>query len=268
MKSPWKSEFVRLLKEAQKSIQLASPFIKKDVASLIVDNASPKIKIDYLNSFKLSNFYRGASDLEALEILHKRNVNIKSYHQLHAKVFIFDRKKSVVTSGNLTTGGLLNNYEYGLLITDEELSHEISEDYKKVFKNEEVTGKITEEIISKASQILQSVPKERKPKFEIKDKELFKRVSEEDIEADRYEGGIESIQKNLSGWVKDVFDMLNEIELDVFKLNNVYKYENKLKSLHPHNQYVRDKIRQQLQVLRDLGLLQFVDRGVYRKLWI
>ena len=130
-----------------------------------------------------------------------------------------------------------------------------------------MTGKITEEIIRKASQILQSVPKERKPQFELKDKELFKRVSEEDIEVDRYEGGIESINQNLTGWVKDVFIVLNENPNDVLKLNDIYKYEDRLKLLHPRNQYVKDKIRQQLQVLRDLGLLQFLDRGVYRKLW-
>jgi hypothetical protein len=130
-----------------------------------------------------------------------------------------------------------------------------------------VTGKITEEIIRKASQILQSIPKERKPKFELKDKELFKKVSEEDIEVDRYEGGIESISQNLTGWVKDVFIVLNENPNDVLKLNDIYKYEDRLKLLHPRNQYVRDKIRQQLQMLRDLGLLQFLDRGVYRKLW-
>lgn len=267
LKSPWKSEFVRLVSDARKSIHLASPYIKKDIATLIVEHSKPKVKIDYLNSFKLSNFYRGASDLEALEILHKRNANLKSYHQLHAKIFIFDEEKSVVTSGNLTSGGLLNNYEYGLLINDKDLSYKISEDYKKIFRNEEVTGRITDEIIKKASQILQSVPKERKPKFELKDKELFKKVSEEDIEADRYDGGADSIQNNLSGWVKDVFNVLNEINLDVFKLNDIYKYENKLKSLHPRNQYVQDKIRQQLQVLRDLGLLQFLDRGIYKKLW-
>lgn len=130
-----------------------------------------------------------------------------------------------------------------------------------------MTGKITEEIIRKASQILQSIPKERKPKFELKDKELFKKVSEEDIEVDRYEGGIESISQNLTGWVKDVFIVLNENPNDVLKLNDIYKYEDRLKLLHPRNQYVRDKIRQQLQMLRDLGLLQFLDRGVYRKLW-
>ena len=40
----------------------------------------------------------------------------------------------------------------------------------------------------KLTGYFQSVPKEKKPKFELKDKELFRKVAEEDIEADRYEG--------------------------------------------------------------------------------
>ena len=36
------------------------------------------------------------------------------------------------------------------------------------------------------------------------------------------------------------------------------------KKLHPDNRHVRDKIRQQLQVLRDHGYLEFVSRGSYR----
>ncbi|GBE00100.1 type-2 restriction enzyme DpnI [bacterium BMS3Abin07] len=267
LKSPWKSDFIRLVKGARKSIHLASPYIKKDIALLIVDHANPNIKINYLNSFKLSNFYRGASDLEAIEILHNNNVNLKSYHQLHAKVFIFDGKKSVVTSGNLTSGGLLHNYEYGLLVDDAELSSKITDDYQNIFRDKELTGRITIDVINKASQILRSVPKERKTRFQLEDKELFKRVPVEEIDADKYEGGVDSIRANLKGWEKDVFDVLNEINLDIFKLKDVYKYEDRLKSLHPRNRYVKDKIRQQLQVLRDLGLLQFLGGGVYRKLW-
>jgi type II restriction enzyme len=34
--------------------------------------------------------------------------------------------------------------------------------------------------------------------------------------------------------------------------------------LHPDNRHVRDKIRQQLQVLRNLGLVEFLGRGRYR----
>jgi len=36
-----------------------------------------------------------------------------------------------------------------------------------------------------------------------------------------------------------------------------------LKALHPQNQNVRAKIRQQLQILRDLGLLDFISLGEY-----
>jgi hypothetical protein len=39
-----------------------------------------------------------------------------------------------------------------------------------------------------------------------------------------------------------------------------------LEDLHPANRHVRDKIRQQLQVLRDLGLIEFLGRGGYRSL--
>ncbi|MGO9588076.1 MAG: hypothetical protein ACLP2Y_18010 [Limisphaerales bacterium] len=37
-----------------------------------------------------------------------------------------------------------------------------------------------------------------------------------------------------------------------------------LEQLHPDNRHVRDKIRQQLQVLRDTGLLIHVESGRWR----
>ena len=47
-------------------------------------------------------------------------------------------------------------------------------------------------------------------------------------------------------------------------LADVYAHAGALAKLHPKNAHVRDKIRQQLQVLRDLGLLEFLGRGEYR----
>ena len=44
---------------------------------------------------------------------------IKNYQSLHSKIYIFDDSNAVITSGNLTYGGLINNYEYGVLIKDE-----------------------------------------------------------------------------------------------------------------------------------------------------
>jgi phosphatidylserine/phosphatidylglycerophosphate/cardiolipin synthase-like enzyme len=264
LKSPWEKDFVRLLGSTKRHVRLASPFIKTDVASLIAQNVRAEARIDFLSSFKLANFHRGSSDLEALSLLLHQDASIRNYHRLHAKIFVFDDKRAVVTSANLTPGGLFNNYEYGILIEDEKLSVKIALDFKKIFDDKDLTGDITSEIIDTASAILAAIPKEKGRRFAVAEETLLRKVAEEH---DRYEGGTESIQKNLKGWEKDVFDVLNEIDLDIFKLKDVYEYEERLSKLHPENKFVKAKIRQQLQQLRDLGLIEFLERGIYRKLW-
>jgi type II restriction enzyme len=49
-----------------------------------------------------------------------------------------------------------------------------------------------------------------------------------------------------------------------FTLEEVYAFEAHLSGLYPMNQHVRQKIRQQLQVLRDRGFIEFLGRGRYR----
>ena len=49
-----------------------------------------------------------------------------------------------------------------------------------------------------------------------------------------------------------------------FILADVYKFESELRKIHPENKHIKDKIRQQLQVLRDKGYLEFTNRGNYR----
>ncbi|WP_299975253.1 hypothetical protein [Devosia sp. 66-22] len=49
-----------------------------------------------------------------------------------------------------------------------------------------------------------------------------------------------------------------------FDLNDVYAFEARLSAIYPSNNNVRPKIRQQLQVLRDSGYLEFLGDGRYR----
>lgn len=69
------------------------------------------------------------------------------------------------------------------------------------------------------------------------------------------------------GWVYDILNCINVLYKRIFTLNEIYSFENELAVKHPENYNVKAKIRQQLQVLRDKGLLEFVERGVYKKLW-
>ena len=65
------------------------------------------------------------------------------------------------------------------------------------------------------------------------------------------------------GWVSDVLYYVRRIGKTQFSLSEVYRFEEELKEIHPGNYHVRDKIRQQLQILRDRGILRFLDRGTY-----
>ncbi|MGD1277601.1 MAG: Dam-replacing domain protein [Tepidisphaeraceae bacterium] len=67
----------------------------------------------------------------------------------------------------------------------------------------------------------------------------------------------------LRGWTLDVLRLIRGIGSAEFDLNQVYSFEGELSSLHPNNLNIRPKIRQQLQVLRDLGFVQFLGRGTY-----
>jgi hypothetical protein len=263
IKSPWQNVFLDHVKKAKTTVYLASPFIKTQTANMISGGISTKVDFRYLNSFKLAHFHTGASDLEALRIFANQKCKQKSVHNLHAKLFIFD-DEAIITSGNLTPGGLRNNLEYGVLVDNK--VDEIKKDYLNLFNNPEYP-EITVDIVNKAEAILASVPKEKQKGIRISEKSLFEEVINDENIDERFDGGTLSIVSNLSPWEKDVFHCLEKIENDVFELGEAYDYEGYLNSLHPNNQNIKAKIRQQLQYLRDIGLIEFVKPGLYKKLW-
>jgi len=73
-----------------------------------------------------------------------------------------------------------------------------------------------------------------------------------------------NLDANQRGWTLDVLNVVRSLGKQEFYLAEVYKSEEQLARLHPANRHVRDKIRQQLQVLRDLGILEFLRPGEYR----
>ncbi|HMR99434.1 MAG TPA: DpnI domain-containing protein [Anaerolineales bacterium] len=66
------------------------------------------------------------------------------------------------------------------------------------------------------------------------------------------------------GWLLDVLLCVERIKKREFSLDDVYAFEGYLKAKHPSNNRVKAKIRQQLQFLRDRGVVRFLGRGRYR----
>ena len=67
------------------------------------------------------------------------------------------------------------------------------------------------------------------------------------------------------GWTLDVLRCVESLASATFRTEDAYGFETRLAELHPDNRHVREKIRQQLQILRDTGFLEHVERGVWRR---
>lgn len=65
------------------------------------------------------------------------------------------------------------------------------------------------------------------------------------------------------GWLWDVMYCIDLIGKSDFTLKDVYVYENILSKMHPENNNIKAKIRQQMQILRDNGYLEFQGKGHY-----
>jgi type II restriction enzyme len=74
---------------------------------------------------------------------------------------------------------------------------------------------------------------------------------------------LEKLKVEKRGWTLDLLQVVQSLGKTEFTLADVYAHAPALAKLHPDNRHVRDKIRQQLQVLRDLGLLEFLGAGSY-----
>ena len=68
------------------------------------------------------------------------------------------------------------------------------------------------------------------------------------------------------GWLMDVLNCVNSINNEDFSLQDIYAFVEQLQEKHISNHNVEAKIRQQLQILRDKGFIEFTSRGHYRKL--
>ncbi|HQV81259.1 MAG TPA: DpnI domain-containing protein [Agitococcus sp.] len=67
------------------------------------------------------------------------------------------------------------------------------------------------------------------------------------------------------GWLLDLMRCIETIPNSTFTLAQVYSFERYLQQAHPSNNHIKDKIRQQLQNLRDKGVIGFLGGGKYIK---
>ncbi len=258
IKTPWKNDFLRLVSNSKSSIKITSPFIKENVCDemLLVKKESSKLEI--ITSFKIANIHTGSLDINALQKIINNKGLVRNFSRLHSKIYLFDNKEVIISSGNLTNGGLLNNYEYGIYSDDKKFVSKVIEDFESLLNNSDV-GEIKLSHIKEVKGILSKIPKSEGIKYP--------KINISEEKTDIIDLPKNSIDLTLKGWKLEVFNCVNSLNKEFFSLADVYKYESILLKKYPTNTRVLPKIRQQLQNLRDIGLIEFLGNGQYRKLW-
>lgn len=66
------------------------------------------------------------------------------------------------------------------------------------------------------------------------------------------------------GWLLDTLKCIEQINKNEFYLEELYFFEKSLQKKYPLNHNIQAKFRQQLQILRDKNILEFIGRGRYK----
>lgn len=77
---------------------------------------------------------------------------------------------------------------------------------------------------------------------------------------------LQALKPEQRGWTLDVLRCVESLPHGTFSNDDIYAFEPNLAKLYPGNRHIKEKIRQQLQVLRDRGLLRQPARGVWQRL--
>jgi hypothetical protein len=120
----WKDDLRSLLADARRSLVVSSPYVTERGADFVLAHLSHDVKptlcFSLLTDLSPLNVAQGATDPFAVRNLAAALPRSRVFHlpRVHAKVYVKDAERAIVTSGNLTAGGLDVNYEYGLKVLD------------------------------------------------------------------------------------------------------------------------------------------------------
>jgi len=118
IQNPWENKLLELVDNIHEELFIINPFIKKEIIEKILASLENK-KLKILLKTNVYDMSNDVFDLESLYLLKTHNAEIRAIRNLHAKLFIFDNKKAIVTSSNLTKAGLNSNIEFSILIEDD-----------------------------------------------------------------------------------------------------------------------------------------------------
>jgi len=159
--SPWRNEFIDIVSKTKEELFISSPFVNTEGVKILSDSIQTKsrIRISLITNLTTKNIINRVTEPTALLELYRRfeQVSISSLGRLHAKVYLIDNSIGIITSANLTRGGLVSNFEYGIVIDDRKIISTIKDDMSKYLSLGNILDRNLLEKINEESDGLQKL---------------------------------------------------------------------------------------------------------------
>lgn len=259
--SPTDKWFKEAIRTCSESLTVASPFVG-DYFPTALAELDTAVEVTLLTRTLLADFASGSSDFEAVVKVANRFGGVLSLSSLHAKVYVVDRSKALVTSANATYSGMYRNRECGIEITQRAMVEDVAKTILGGFGASSAPQKWTladlESMRGPLEAFRAAMPKSANLRGASISTPLRLRLKQSQID---------HLASELPGWMQLTLEGVIRIPNDVFTLQQVYDVcLPMVAKVYPANQHPKQKLRQQLQRLRDLGLVSFLGKGSYERL--
>ena len=112
----WDEEFTEALCDDASELRIICPFIKVGALQRLLRHSPRRVQV--ITRFNLGDCADRVSDVAALRKLLEADASVRGVRNLHAKLYLFGKKRAIITSCNLTEAALSRNHELGLVTTD------------------------------------------------------------------------------------------------------------------------------------------------------
>ena len=124
----WYSKFIKELPKTN-NLKVISPFVSEQILRKIESKFNFQ-NFQLITRYNLQDFALKVSSLEGIKFSVSKGASIYGIRGLHSKVYLFDKRAAIITSANLTNGGLRNNEECGIYLTDRNVVNELNKHFK------------------------------------------------------------------------------------------------------------------------------------------
>jgi hypothetical protein len=176
--SPLRTGVRKVISTAHDQLIVACPYIRTEEANWFLSELGPKrsslLRFDVLTDVRSESVLAGSMELDALAALSREipSSKIVNLPRLHAKVFVADTSFALVTSANLTPGGLDLNFEYGLGISDTSVVKQIRSDIQRYM---ELGNVLNRDTLEKLQLIARELANVMRPLQDAEEKKLRSR---------------------------------------------------------------------------------------------